>query len=203
MLPVKLSTDKAYSYSSLQLIKADLEFARDCFLEADKLGMPNDSILSSKALVFSGVVAYARAYGTGARGISFMPGDLVRKGVAFDLEIHLYLMNLRNKHVAHSVNAFEECDTVGMLAGMPGKKARNGGIGFVMKRSIGLARHQLQTAVEHLTIVISHLEAEIKAMQPALYDEFQASIANGERLEAAPIIRLTDRAKVGEKRKTH
>jgi hypothetical protein len=98
LLPVKLSTDNARKYASIQLIKADLEFARDCLVEADKLGIPNDSILSSKALIFAGVVAYARAFGTGARGVSFTPEEVTQKGVEFDLEIHRYLINLRNKH---------------------------------------------------------------------------------------------------------
>jgi hypothetical protein len=72
-----------------------------------------------------------------------------------------------------------------------------------MKRSIGLARHQLLKAADHLAIIISHLETEIKARRSTLYDEFQASILNGEKLVAAPLIKLTDRNKVGEKRKAH
>lgn len=201
-IPVKMSSQGAHEYSAIQLIKADLEFANECLREADKLGMPNDDILSSKALIFSGIIAYARAFGTGARGISFVPDDIIKKGVEFDSEIHLYLLNLRSKHVAHSVNAFEECDTVGMVVRSPGKPTRPNAIGFVMKRSIGLSRKQLMKSTEHIANLVAHLEAEIVTRRITLFDELKASYAAGDKMMIAPIVKVSDRAKVGQKRKS-
>ena len=57
------------------------EYARDCLLEADKIGIPNDAILHSKALIFAGIVAYARVFGKNVRGFSFLAEEITGKAV--------------------------------------------------------------------------------------------------------------------------
>ncbi len=200
LVHVTIPGDNAAAYSAIQLLKSDLEFANECLVEADKLGIPDESNLNSKALIFAGIVAYARAFVTSVRGVRILPSELIENGVAFDLTIHSYLMDLRNKHVAHSVNAFEECNTTGVLVGFPEKPTRPNGIGFVMKSSVGISRQQLIKALGHISTLVAHLETESKVRRIALFDEFKALHAAGNRMELAPIPTLNDRANVGNRR---
>jgi hypothetical protein len=106
IVPVKLTSDAARTFAAMHLILGDLEFAEECLKAADDLGIPDNSNLHSKALIFSGVVVYARCFKSGVRGFTLVPSDLTAKGAPFDDNIHQYLIAMRDKHIAHSVNDF-------------------------------------------------------------------------------------------------
>ena len=93
----------------------DLAFAEECLRAADEVGIPDNSKLHSKALIFSGVVGYARCFKTGVRALTLDPGDLTARGAPFDYDSHRYVIALRDKHVAHSVNDFEQCDAIAVM----------------------------------------------------------------------------------------
>jgi hypothetical protein len=200
--PAKLTSEAARIFAALHLILGDLAFAEECLKAAYDIGIPDDKNLQSKALVFSGVVGYARCFKSGVRALTLTPADLISKGAPFDVEIHEYLIAMRDKHVAHSVNDFEQCESVAIMIGKPGTGWRDGsGIGVVKKRSIGISRTLVCRAVSHINALRQFLEAELPAQRNALQAEFHAHLERTGKWEMAPIMKVSDRGKVAERRR--
>jgi hypothetical protein len=186
----------------MHLILEDLEFAEECLRAADNLGLPDDSNLYSKALIFSGVIGYARCFTTGVRALRLVPDDLTARGAPFDDNIHKYLIALRDEHIAHSVNDFEQCDAVAVMIGKPGSVLRYGsGIGVTKKQTVGISRALVLEAISHINALRQFLESELPAQREALDAEFQANLAETGMWEMAPIAKFSDRSKVAERRK--
>lgn len=180
----------------------DLAFAEECLKAANEIGIPDDKNLHSKALIFSGVVGYARCFKSGVRALTLVPADLHDRGASFDDAIHEYLIALRDKHVAHSVNDFEQCESIAIVIGRPGAEWRDGSaIGVVKKQSIGISKAIVKRAVFHINALRTFLEAELPAQRVALHADFLASFQETEQWEMAPIMKLSDRSKVAERRR--
>lgn len=62
---------------------------------------------NARALWISGLVSHARCFRGGVRTAGGAP-DAVRALSESNKERHEYFLNLRDKHIAHSVNAFEQ-----------------------------------------------------------------------------------------------
>ncbi len=200
--PAKLASEAAQVFAALHLVLGDLSFAVDCLAKADEAGIPDDKNLQSKALIFSGVVGYARCFKTGVRSVKLDPVALNNKGVSFDEHIHEYLISLRDKHVAHSVNDFEDCQAVAVMIGTPAAGWRDGsGVGVVIKQTVGISRALLRRAIAHIEVLKRFVESEISAQRLVVYSEFREYLAKGGKLEMAPIVKLSDRASVSQRRK--
>src|SRR5687767_9140301 len=85
--PARLSSESARVFAALHLILGDLAFAEECLKAADAIGIPDDTSLHSKALIFSGVVGYARCFKSGVRALTLTPADLHSKNAPFNDEI--------------------------------------------------------------------------------------------------------------------
>jgi hypothetical protein len=202
IVPAKLSSPAARTFAALHLILGDLVFAEECLREADNLGIPDDRNLHSKALIFSGVITYARCFKSGVRALTLVPRDLTAKGAPFDESIHHYLIALRDKHIAHSVNDFEQCDAVAVMIEKPGSLWRDGsGIGVMKKQTVGISWALVREAISHINALRQFLESELTAQREALHAEFLANLAMTGKWEMAPITKLSDRSKVAERRK--
>ncbi len=201
MAPAKLTSQAARVFAALHLILGDLAFAAECLNAANDIGIPDDKNLHSKALTCSGVVGYARCFKSGVRALTLSPDDLHGKGAPFDDEIHEYLIALRDKHVAHSVNDFEQCESIAIVIGKHGVGWRDGSaIGVVKKQSIGISQALVQRAVSHINALRNFLEAELPAQRVALHTDFLANFQKTGKWEMAPIMKLSDRSKVAERR---
>jgi hypothetical protein len=120
--------------------------------------------------------------------------------VAFNRPLHDYLRNVRDKHVAHSVNDFESCKPVGLMIGMPGQAMRPGGIGFAGTQSIGIRREQVLEAIAHIAQLIDTLRAQISMGQERLFQQFKEKFEADGRWEPAPIASIPDGANVARRR---
>lgn len=200
--PARLSSPQAQSFAAMHLIHRDLTFARDCLAQADQIGIPDATNIQSKALVFSAVVAYARPFKSGVRLIRLSPEQMVEKGVLFDTEIHDYLIALRDKHVAHSVNDYEDCEAIAVVVGKPEAGWRDGsGVGVIVMQSVGLTRNLLRCAMAHIEGLKNAIIADIEAQRIPVYDEFKTVFAKDGKWEIAPLVKLSDRSKVSQRRK--
>jgi hypothetical protein len=198
--PAKLNSELARRFADLHLVIDDLSFALDCLTEADKLGMPDPNNLASKALIFSGAVAYARCFHSGVRSVRLNPQDFVGTSVPFDHEIHDYVFELRNKHVAHSVNEFERCVASAVVVRAPKASWVARGIGVTIQKNIGISRAQLRRAASHIGALRDHLLAEVEALRLTLFEEFTASFREGGGWKMVPILRKVERTKVAKRR---
>jgi hypothetical protein len=195
LAPARIASDKGRKFAALHLILTDLSFAQECLMEADKIGLPDHSNLHSKSLIFSAVVSYARPFMTGTRQFRLQP--LAITIPEFDIECHKYLIDLRNKHVAHSVNDFEKCEAIAIVVGTPSGEWRNGGaIGVIETQSIGLNRVMIQAATAHITATIAFVTKLVEELRIELYNAFRIEFEALEKWELAPIFTPLDRTKI-------
>ncbi len=201
IVPAALSSADAHSFAALHLIAGDLQFALDCFKLANTFGTPDDRNLQSKALIFSGVVAYARCFKSGVRQ-SLSASNIGANTGTFDFEIHNYLVTLRDKHVAHSVNDFEDCQPVAIVVGRPESGWRDGsGVGVVIKQTVGISADLLRRAIVHIDNLHQWVTRDLETKRIAIYQTFRDDFKNTGRWEMAPLVKLSDRAKISRRRK--
>jgi hypothetical protein len=202
IMPAKLSSEAARKFAALHLILDDMRFAEECLNEADCIGLPDGKNFRSRALIHSGVVAYARCFKGGVRALTLKPKELIVKGAPFDSHIHHYMIALRDKHIAHSVNDFEECNAVAIMIGKPDSGWHDGsGIGVTKRQNVGITRTLIRKAISHINALRLFLESELPAQREALHSEFASNLAQTGKWEWAPLTEISDRSKVAEKRK--
>lgn len=101
-VPFPLNFKEAIVLADLQGIKQDLEWiiqAGNKYIELNKL--LNDPLLL-EALFFAFIARYGRTHQSGAR--TPIPKIWIKALSSTQQIAHKYFMDLRNKHVAHSVN---------------------------------------------------------------------------------------------------
>jgi len=109
---VEIDFGEAKKYADFLSIKQDLNFvlkACSCLKKMKKENSEDSLIMES--LWATALIKYARCFTSGKRfGLNEMIlNDLKRVDEEGDLrEVHKFYMNLRNKHIAHSVNPFEQ-----------------------------------------------------------------------------------------------
>src|SRR4051812_36912397 len=107
---VKLRSPSAARLADLVSIHADLLFISGCCERLmAQLALPEESrdFVLIQALWSAALVSYRRCFSDGKRG-GLTNADVRALGLAGEpIEVHQFLHQLRNKHVAHSVNPFE------------------------------------------------------------------------------------------------
>jgi hypothetical protein len=200
IVPAKIDSQAGREYAALQSVLEDLSFALECLREADKLGLPDSENIHSKALIFSAVVAYARPFKTSVREIRLDPAYFSAARQGFNLDLHNYLIAVRDKHVAHSVNEFEQCAATGVMVGTPETKWRAAGVGFTRHSIIGLSRSIVEQAVAQVSNMIAILNSNIEQSRFALYEEFRAKFEQDGKWEMAPLATFPSRENVPKRR---
>lgn len=198
--PGKLKGKKAEEFAALQLIRSDLEFALECFEAAQEHGTPEGSNSQCRALIFSRVVAYARPFVTGARA-KRLSGNCFADQLSFNVGLHSYLLSLRNKHIAHSVNEFEQCAATTVMVGSPdSKKWRVAGIGFTRMRAIGLSLALVEQSISQVGAMMKALDSDISQRRSALYEVAHAQFVQNGSWESAPFASFPSRRNVNRRR---
>lgn len=186
IVPARIASRAGRKFAALCMILTDLSFALECLTEADRLGIPHAINLHIKTLIFSWVVAYARPFIGGVRAIK-LTTDIFSEEATFNIDIHEYLIALRNKHISHSINEFESCEAIAMIIGTPELGWRDGGaIGAAETQSIGLTRTMVRQAIAHITGAINFLSTIIEKRRVELYNEFKIQFAKDGKWEMAP-----------------
>jgi hypothetical protein len=193
IVPAKIASSAGLKFAALYMILADLSFALECLTEANRLGISSAN-LHIRALIFSGVVAYARPFKSGVRAIKLTPDTFSSGDVpTFNTDIHEYLMALRDKHISHSVNEFESCEAIAILVGTPGLGWRDGGaIGVSETQSIGLSRTMVRHAIAHITGAVNFLSTTLEKTTRRIIQRIQNTVrqrwkvGNGTNVSASP-----------------
>jgi len=198
--PGKIDSELGKEYAALSMIRNDLKFSSECFMAARKLGMPNSAEVLSKALIFSAVVAYARPFVTGVRPIKLSKEFFASLTAGFDHQLHDYLIDVRNKHVAHSVNEFERCDATTVMVGGDAKGWRLAGIGVVENHVIGLTGSMVDSAIRQTEEMAGLVYRASQEKLKNLFDEEQNKYASTGRWAAIPMYIDPQRTNVGKRR---
>lgn len=202
IIPIELTSNNSDEFAALHLIKGDFAFSSQCLSEANKLGVPDDNNVTAKALIFSGLISYARPFDVGARKFKLKPEMFDSVWNAEARELHAYLYDLRNKHIAHSVNDCERCDAVGVIVTTPDRtrKPEVSGVGVTILTSIGLTKAKMDAADVHIGGLIKFVEDRIATLRPLIHADMKKSLESGANWKMAPIARMPDPKAVSQKR---
>ena len=173
---VRVDFPEAKRLADLASIFQDLSFtiqACQGLLDVMK-GEPKDAILM-QSIWTAALISYVRCFATGKRfglseeTISHLEGN--------PIDVHRFYKNLRDKHIAHSVNPFEEV-AVGLVLPKQGSTENEiQGVATLSKRHIAASRED----VENLIVLASTLREEVRRL---------AKEAEAETLEAGKEIPL-------------
>lgn len=190
--PIELHTENAHGFAALHLIVHDFEFALGCFKRAYSLGRPDPANIESRAFINSGVVAYARPFVSGVRGVRLHPDMFEEVWNDQDRELHDFLKDLRDKHVAHPVNDFERCDPVGMIVFTPDGTLQEGisGVGVILQTQIGLPLQRLEAAMHHVEYCINYIKQRIDDLRPKVHADMKVDLPNGWKM--APMVKFPE-----------
>jgi hypothetical protein len=201
IVPGKIDSDEGREFAALNLIQSDLRFSLECFSEANKLGMPDSENTRSKALIFSAVVAYARPFKTGVREIKLDKNVFASLKDEFSTTLHDFLIDVRDKHVAHSVNEFERCEPTTVMVGTPQTSWRMAGIGFTTNQTIGLSGAIVDQAIDQTTSMLGLLYNIIEKKRASLFEMQRAQFEANGRWEQAPLVTFPSRENVSKRRR--
>ncbi|ACL95842.2 hypothetical protein [Caulobacter vibrioides] len=203
--PVPLEqTSEAIEYAALSLAADDLRLAQVSFAEAYKLGMPSSANVLSKALIHAAIMSYARSFTGGVRGFRLDAKFFSPIWDAVDVELHDYLYNLRDKHVAHSVNDFERATAVGVVVADQSFRLLNtnpSGVGVVKMSMVGLPLSKLKLCRSHIERMVAHIDQRAANLELMIHRQMRAGLTVGEMVEVAPILITPDRSKIAERRR--
>ncbi len=197
----KVDSELAQRLAAFYLVQKDFEFAIDCLREALENGIPDAHNLPSRAFIYSGVVAYARPFMSDVRQLKLAPDTFVEINPAFDLTIHQFLMDVRSKHIAHSVNEFDYCRAVASMVGSNETSWRpGGGVSIADTRVIGLSGALVDQAIVHIDAMLSFLSTQVDTLNAQVYEAFAAQFSKDGKWEMAPAGHLPNRQRAGKRR---
>jgi hypothetical protein len=163
-LPIaELDTPAATRLADLVSVLDDLTYCADCCVRLEGIlkDGPED-VLLQRALWISALVAYARCFASGVR-VGIAP-DVYREVDGDPLSAHQAHMDMRNKHIAHSVNAFEQVKVGVVLAPLSADKR---GVEGVARLSMAF-QHGSADVVEQLRLLAQAAGEEVRKRCGAL-----------------------------------
>lgn len=101
---IRLTGDKAARVADLALHRHDLNFADECLIELSKYA---EAPTVQQALWHAAIISYIKCFGGGVR--TALDADSIYGSNALAMESYRYFRELRNKHIAHDVNAYAQC----------------------------------------------------------------------------------------------
>lgn len=99
---VRIDGANAQRLADMSLHQSDLKFALEC-LEAINT-VPDEPNTLRRALWHSAIIHYIKCFRQGIRVL--LNETVIYQGNALALEAFQFFLNLRNKHIAHDVNAY-------------------------------------------------------------------------------------------------
>jgi hypothetical protein len=150
MYIAEVDYEEAKTTADLMSYFQDLAFTIDALDRLQHLLDENieDQVLSG-SLWIAALISYARCFSTGKRfGLSEELFENIEGGV----ECHQFYMNLRNKHIAHSVNPFEQV-VVGLVLSPPSSTERKvEGVSILSQKLMHLNSEGIQN-FRHLALI--------------------------------------------------
>lgn len=168
---VRVRTESSQALVELYGIRADLETTvQFCDRLTDALGGPPPDGLLLDGLSAAAVIRYARCFSTGVRPkidsvLANLPEDLA----AF----HQYLVALRNRFVAHSVNPYERNNLTVSVPEQPPPGWKPTAVGYSHQRRASLALPEVEALRELALAVDEEVEKLMEKALPEVLAEVQ------------------------------
>lgn len=165
---VKINFEEAKKMADQVGIIEDLKFAIECSKKL--INIPEEEKqrqqLQTRALWSSALISYVRCFSTGKRyGIDpKIFNSYKRKGA---LKAHEYFKNLRDKHIAHSVNPFEK-NIIGLILENEIKEKKILGVARLGRTLLSPGEDDIKTFMELSVFAAQTTEKEIKQLEKAI-----------------------------------
>lgn len=171
---VQLAGPTAETLADLLSCRADLAHCvelLDAQLERPK-AQQNDTV--GRGLWEAAVIAYARVFAGGVRHRARIPDEAIIAIDPLAMTLHEWLLGLRDKHVAHSVNAFDEVVVGSILASESDPPRRVIGVAHLSARRIGEQRDVVANVRLLAHELGDYLDARIHEQRELLLTEAMA-----------------------------
>jgi hypothetical protein len=143
----------------------DLRFAREVVKRLAAMQNDPDPVVL-RALWNSALIAYARCFSSGKRRSDLRPDIFLPVDGA--LAVHEYFINMRNKHVAHSVNPFEQLAVDIQLVPEGDGPKEIQGVGISSMVHVGPGSGDAQNFLNLIDIAIPDLEHRQEELREAV-----------------------------------
>ncbi len=160
-LPLKkIDNDKAHKYGEICLVKNDLAQVKQCCVQLlERLDKNSGEItIVDISLWDNALVTFFRCFKQGLRKYK-LSKDLFKDLQGEPLKVFDYFENLRDKHIAHPVNIFEEVQ-VGVVYNPENKEVT--GTGHLLTSRILEEKKQVQNLLEFVNIALKKVNTELK-----------------------------------------
>jgi hypothetical protein len=163
MYIAEVDFDEAKQTADLMSYFQDLAFTISALDRLQQLIDDNskDEVLAA-SLWIAALITYARCFSTGKR---FGLSEKLFEGIEGGVECHQLYMNLRNKHIAHSVNPYEQV-VVGLVLSPPSSPERKvEGVSILSQKLLHLDSEGVQNLRRLTLIAMKEIEKQGKEYQ--------------------------------------
>lgn len=168
----EVKSPKAREVADLVGILEDLDIVLQLLDELRGMANPADGSVVAYALWTSALVTYARCFGTGKRlGLRESLFDSVDPGAR---AVHRYWIEMRNKHVAHSVNPFDHVSAGAVLSPPSHPNREVTGTAYLRHRHMGWGHDGVQSLSNVTQLVQKFADARFKEVDAAFFREVGA-----------------------------
>jgi len=161
---VEINSDAASEYGDTWLVLYDLEgVVRTCDRLLELIATKSQDHVLLESLSTAALIKYVRCFGTGQRtglcedDLLGLPGDPVG--------VHRYFKDLRDKHIAHSVNPLEQVRVGAILADDGSVSA----LGHLAGKNISMSDEQARTLKALAVAIVSRLRQSLDSQHAKLF----------------------------------
>ncbi len=165
---VHLDTPESRKFADAQSVEQDLAYAVDALSALLDDGQIPGGSLIARSLLVAALVAYARCFTTGVRRRYSLDVQRIEAMDAGAAAYHRWLLAVRNKYIAHSVNAYEQ-GIPGLLLSPPESGVRMIlGCSFLRSEFVGLAKQDVEQAIRFVSQVRALVDDDLVGMEDAM-----------------------------------
>ena len=162
------NTTESRRFADAQAVEQDLAYAVESLSALLDDGQIPGGSLIARSLLVAALVVYARCFNKGVRSHYSLD---VRRIEAMDeggAAYHRWLLDVRNKYIAHSVNAYEQA--VAGLALSPPESGVRKVLGCYLLRGelVGLARPDVEQAIRFVSRVRALVDDDLVGIEDAM-----------------------------------
>ncbi len=166
---VEVTTPTARELADLVGIILDLEFVLEGVRRLAVIDKPPQDVLIAQALWNAVLVAYARCFVGGRRQeLSTSLFESLKPGAA---QAHQHIMDMRDKHVAHSVNPFDQVRVGAVLSPKSGTRHEVKGTAHFRHQLVGWDQKGLETFEYLASEAHAFAMRQFKDTETKLFDE--------------------------------
>jgi hypothetical protein len=199
-LPIaELKSTKAKELADRSAIFQDLTFCAACCDRAiENLRATSQDTILIRALWTAALVAYARCFTTGIRfGLT---SDLFDHFDGQPRETHEYYLDLRNKHIAHSVNPFEQI-VIGAVLSAPDAATKSvEGIATLIGTNISESAESIEQLRTLATTALKYIARTGKDLSAEVLEEAKALPIGDLYKRATPRVTVPPASSAGNRR---